>query len=222
MKKLYIVANWKSHMHVPEATKWLDQVAAERNKIIDEQKEVIVCPPFTLLQALKYKIDTFGSLIRVGAQDVSPFEEGSHTGEIAASMLKEFCSYVIVGHSERRKELGETDEQIGGKIQHAAASGLVPILCVQDENTPVPGGVTMAAYEPLFAIGTGQADTPENAAAVCRKIKEAHPNVTALLYGGSVTPDNVRSFTQTDAIDGVLVGSGSLDASTFIGIVQNA
>src|SRR5688572_22125262 len=132
MKKLYIVANWKSHMNVIEATKWLDYVASEKNKIIDKDKEVVVCPPFTLLQALKYKIDTFGSLIRVGSQNVSPFEEGSHTGEIAASMLKEFCSYVIVGHSERRKEFGETDKQIADKIAHAIASGITPILCVQD------------------------------------------------------------------------------------------
>lgn len=208
-------------MHVADSVAWLDQVASEKDVLADD-KTVIVCPPFTLLQALKYKIDTFGSLIAVGAQNVSAFEEGTHTGEVAASQLKEFCSYVIVGHSERRKEFGETDEQIAEKVKLTLASGMMPILCVQDENTPIPEGVTMVAYEPIFAIGTGKPDTPENANKVCRKIRTKNSDVNAVLYGGSVTSQNVHSFTNQEAIDGVLVGSASLDAIKFIEIVQNA
>lgn len=222
MKKLYLVANWKSHMHIADAVKWLDQIAGEKNKIIDEQKTIIVCPPFTILQALKYKIDTFGSLIGVGAQDVSPFEEGAHTGEIAASQLKEFCSYVLIGHSERRKEFGESDSQIAQKAKQVLAISLMPILCVQDENTPIPTGVIMVAYEPIFAIGTGKPDSSENASEVCKKIREKNPSVTTVLYGGSITPENVSSFTEKESIDGVLVGSGSLDATYFIQIIQNS
>jgi triosephosphate isomerase len=222
MKKLYFVANWKSNMHIADAVKWLDHIAGEKHKIIGEDKVVIVCPPFTILQALKYKIDTFGSLIGVGAQNVSPYEEGAHTGEIAAAQLKEFCSYVLIGHSERRNDFSETDAQIAEKVKHSLAAGLIPIFCVQDENTQIPEGVTMVAYEPVAAIGTGNPDSPDNASVVCKKIRDKHTGVQTVLYGGSVAPDNVHSFTDKESIDGVLVGSGSLDAANFINIIQNA
>ncbi len=219
---LYFVANWKSHMHIADAVQWLDYIAGEKNKIIDEQKTIIVCPPFTILQALQYKIDTFGSIIDVGAQDVSPFGEGAYTGEISAAQLSKFCTYVLVGHSERRKNFFESDEVIADKIKQSLAAKLTPILCVQDEQTPIPSGITMVAYEPVFAIGSGKPDTPENADKVCKKIREMNADVVSVLYGGSVSPENVHSFTEKESIDGVLVGSGSLDPASFINIIQNA
>ena len=221
MKKLYLVANWKSHMHVADSVAWLDQIAGEK-EILEDDKVIVICPPFTLLQALQYKIDTFGSLIKVGAQDVSPFPEGAHTGEIAASQLKDFCSYVLVGHSERRETFHETDDMIAKKAEQALENGLIPICCVQDENTPVPKGVEIVAYEPTFAIGSGKPDTPENANLTIKAIKKANPVLSAVLYGGSVTAENVAHFTTEDAIDGVLVGSKSLDPREFIRIIQNA
>lgn len=228
MKKLYLVANWKSHMLLKQATDWLDDYANYTPSTLsgqsdyEDHKTVVVCPPFTLLQSLQYKIGTFNSQIKVGAQDVSPFEEGAYTGEIAASMLKEFCSYVIVGHSERRKYFGETDEMIANKITQAKKAGLTPILCVQDEKTPIPDDVAIVAYEPIFAIGTGKPDTPANANKVCTAIRKKHPQVTAVLYGGSVDPDNVNTFTSQDSIDGALVGGASLDAETFVNIIKKA
>lgn len=222
MKKLYIAANWKSKMTIQEATSWLHAVASENGNLGADTKVVIICPPHTLLQTMQYKIGTFNSHIKIGAQNISPFAEGAYTGEIAASMAKEFCTYTLVGHSERRTHFHEDDQMIAEKIERAHESGLIPILCVQDADTPIPGGVTIVAYEPVFAIGTGKPDTPENAMKVCAKIKQAHPNLEGVLYGGSVTPENVHSFTEKDSIDGVLVGSASLDPKKFVAIVQNA
>ena len=96
-------------MHLAQSTAWLDTLAGSNGNLHQDNKTIIVCPPFTLLQSLMYKIGTFNSQIKVGAQNLSPFEEGAYTGEIAAPMLSEFCSYVIIGHSERREKFGETE-----------------------------------------------------------------------------------------------------------------
>lgn len=209
-------------MTIEEENVWLHKVAAKNGDLGADEKEIIICPPYTLLQTFHYKISTFNSFIKVGAQDVSPFDEGAYTGEIAASMLSEFCTYVIVGHSERREHFGEEDAMLEKKVRQALANNLTPIYCMQDEETKIPTGVTVAAYEPVFAIGTGKPDTPENAQNVIAKIKDNNPELEAVLYGGSITPENVRPFTDKDAIDGVLVGTASLDADAFTRIVHNA
>lgn len=136
-------------------------------------------------------------------------------------MISEFASYVIIGHSERRKEFHETETLLEQKVQEAKISHLEPIFCVQGKTTPVPEEVAIAAYEPVRAIGSGHADTPEDANEVAQFLKD-RKEIPYVLYGGSVTAENVNTFTRQDAIDGVLVGGASLDPEKFAGIVQNA
>ncbi|MCL5970593.1 MAG: triose-phosphate isomerase [Patescibacteria group bacterium] len=218
MKKTFIVANWKSNKTEPEAIKWLQeyQISNIKYPIL---KEVIVCPPFTLLPVLKSHILNHKSAIKLGAQDISPFYKGSYTGEVSGEQIKEFGDFVIIGHSERRKYFNEKENLIEQKVEMAKDYKLNPILCVQGEVLSVPKGVEIVAYEPVFAIGTGNPDVPENADKIAGSIKEKN-KIKFVLYGGSVTSKNVRTFTEMPNIDGVLVGSASLDPLEFAKIIE--
>ena len=219
MEKKYIIANWKSNKLQQESQEWANSF---KEKTFSEEKEVIVCPPFTLLATLAWFAKTNVLPFKLGAQNISAFLAGSYTGEIYAEQIKEYVTYTIIGHSERRNLFHESDEEIAKKVANAKAAGIEIVFCVQDENTSIPEGVTIVAYEPVSAIGSGNPDTPENAAAVAKAIKEKHPQVLSVLYGGSVTPENVHSFTTQSGISGVLVGKASLDPQSFLGIIQNA
>lgn len=221
MKKLYIIANWKSHKTTQEAKQWLDEIASHTFPNVSE-KEIIVCASFTLLPFMKSYIDTLRIPISLGAQNISPFEEGAHTGEINGKQISEFAQYVLIGHSERRREFREDDILIQKKVEMARSNGIQPIVCVLDETTKIPEGVNIVAYELASAIGTGTPDTPESAERVASIIKKSLSSVTATLYGASVTPENAKSFTDCPSIDGVLVGGASLDAQQFIHIINNS
>ncbi|MBI2622753.1 MAG: triosephosphate isomerase [Candidatus Levybacteria bacterium] len=136
--------------------------------------------------------------------------------------MKEFADFVIIGHSERRQNFKETDEMLVKKVQMVQKYLLTPIFCIQNEDTFIPEGVKIVAYEPVEAIGTGNPDTPENAEKVARVIKNTHKDVMYVLYGGSVTSANISGFTKMPSIDGALVGGASLDAKEFTKIIQNA
>lgn len=220
MKKLFIIANWKSNKNIEEATQWIQGMSSFKFPPAEE-KEVIICPPFTLLSTLKSLIDGEKLPIKIGSENLSPFGQGAYTGEESAEQVKEFAEYVILGHSERRKNFGETDEVLSQKVKKALDNNLTPIYCVQGIDTPIPAGVQLVAYEPVFAIGTGTPDTPEDAEFVAKTIKEKH-SVKYVIYGGSVTGEDVRKFTQLPSVDGVLVGGASLDAEKFIKIIENS
>jgi triosephosphate isomerase len=222
MKKLLIVANWKSNKTSVEATKWLDGIQSSEFRVQNqENKQAIICPPFTLLPQLSAEIKKAQLPFKLGAQNISTFDEGAFTGEINGKQIKEFAEYVLIGHSERRQNLGETPDMIEKKVVMANKYGLIPILCVQNESTPIPSGVTIVAYEPPSAIGSGKPDTPENAEKVIQTIKENH-TITSVLYGGSVTDENVAAFTQMQNIDGVLIGGASLEPTKFLQILLHA
>lgn len=221
MKKLFIVANWKSNKTESEAKDWLERFKIYDLGIKNNEKEIVICPPFTLLPILKSYLLHHKSNIKLGAQDVSPYPLGAYTGAVAAAQLAEFVTHVIIGHSERRKYFREEDQVLANKVDMAKDAALTPIFCVQDETTDVPKGVKIVAYEPVSAIGTGNPDTPENANAVAETLKERN-KIEHVLYGGSVTKDNVALFTQMSHIDGVLVGGASLDPEHFSQIVANA
>ncbi len=222
MKKLYIVANWKAQKTSQEARDWLEKFLTYNNQHTTiNNKEIIVCPPYTQLPMMRDFVKRNGLPFKLGAQDVSPFGMGAYTGAVAAEQLKELVRYVIVGHSERRRHFGETDVAIADKVKLAVVSSIAPILCVQGAETPVPEGVSIVAYEPVFAIGSGIPDTPDNADMVAKILKERYA-LLAVLYGGSVNSLNVSGFTQKEHIDGVLVGGASLEAEEFLTIMHNA
>lgn len=179
-----------------------------------EKNEIIICPPFTQLANVKELLKLHQLPFAIGAQDIAANGSGAFTGEIPGALLKEFASFCLIGHSERRKYQGETREMLDEKTGMALSSGIVPIFCVQDEHTLIPPGITLVAYEPVAAIGTGQADTPENASCVAQKIKEKQAAVS-VLYGGSITSENAPFFFNEKEIDGILIGKASLDPKEF-------
>lgn len=213
MKPLFIAGNWKSNKTLKEAQEWLTSFTATWGSHIT----VILCVPYTLLGFFAAKKPPF----LLGAQDISPFGEGAYTGEINAKQIKDFAQWVIIGHSERRNTFKETDDLLRQKVEQAKTAGLKIIFCVPDATTPVPQNVDIVAYEPVWAIGTGQPDTPANANAVMTSIK-AKSQGAQVIYGGSVTNENVASFVDQPAIDGVLPGGASLDPKKFADLIAHA
>lgn len=222
MKKLLIVANLKCYKTEIEAKEWLENLKTELETVdLTGEKEVIVCPPFTLLSLFKTFFVENNLNIKLGGQNVSQFGEGAFTGEVNAKQLKEFADFVLIGHSERRTNFNETNEILLQKTKLSIDNSLTPIFCIQDSTTNIPEGVTILAYEPVFAIGSGNPDTPENANDVAKELLERKTGAN-ILYGGSVSSQNVNSFTSKDNVSGVLVGGASLEAKEFVQIVKNA
>jgi triosephosphate isomerase len=224
MKKIFLIANWKSNKTTEEAKGWLEQFQAASFKpeeLVD--KEIIICPPFLLLPYLHTAQTQQNKLVfKLGVQDLSPYDAGAFTGEEPPKLVKEYADFAIIGHSERRTHFHETDDLLLQKVKMSQKYNLVPIYCIQNKDTPVPLGVTLVAYEPPTAIGTGNPDTPENAQRVAQTVRYKYPYVTSVFYGGSVTPDNIQSFVKMEHINGVLVGGASLDPVKFATLIKNA
>jgi triosephosphate isomerase (TIM) len=223
MKQLIIAGNWKSNKTVSEAGAWITQFAPHILSVKDSLKEVtpLVCAPYSDLYLMHSLVKEMSLPVALGAQDVSPFPEGAYTGEVSARMLKDMCEWVIIGHSERRKLLGEKEDELFGEVKQAKAAGLKVIYCVSDELMAIPPEVDVIGYEPTWAIGTGKTDTPENANATLTKFK-AKTGIHLAVYGGSITADNVAEFVKQPAIDGALVGGASLDPEKFLKLIVNA
>ncbi len=215
MLKPLLVANWKMNHGIAEAAEFLKTLKS--TELLGD-RELVICPSFTSLFAFK------NSGLVYGAQNMHWEESGAFTGEVSASMLKELgCSYVLIGHSERRQLFGETDETVAKKVTVALAHGLTPIVCVRsiDEVTPaLVGKDIVIAYEPVWAIGTGKAATPEHAQEVHTAIRKLVGESVRIIYGGSVTVDNASSLMAQPDVNGLLVGGASLDVTNFLNIMQ--
>jgi len=211
--------------------------------------ELLVCPPATLLAPVADVLQ--GSSVQLGGQDCHAAENGAHTGDVAATMLADIgCAYVIVGHSERRQDHGETDTVVRAKAEAAHGAGLIAIVCVGETEQEreagraldvvagqirgsLPAGATagntVVAYEPVWAIGTGRTPTPEEIQAVHAHARQsiavalgdAEAGGIRILYGGSVKPDNATEFMRLSDVDGALVGGASLKAADFLAIAQS-
>lgn len=224
MEKKYIIGNWKSNKNIIETESWFKtfQILYTHNQQLSlHNLEIVICPPFVFLPLVKKLRDELQLPIKIGVQDISPFGNGAYTGEVSASQISEFAQYVIIGHSERRNNFGEDDKLLAEKVSRANEANLNIIYCVQDKKTFIPKGVTIVAYEPVWAIGTGKTDTPENANLVAQTIRQKWSG-NVIIYGGSVTPDNIKSFITTEYIDGVLPGGGSLEPNKFWEMIVNA
>ncbi|MFH1536053.1 MAG: triose-phosphate isomerase [Patescibacteria group bacterium] len=218
MKNIWVIANWKSNKTIAEALDWISKVGPQIPKA--DNLKVVVCPAFNALSEVKKAIEVGGFPLMLGAQDLSPFGLGAYTGEESAELLSSFVDLAILGHSERRKNFGETDEIIAKKVEQTLANKIIPLVCVQGEETPVPEGCKLVAYEPIFAIGSGNSDTPENVNRMANLFKQRIDSDLKIIYGGSVNSGNVKSFITQEAISGVLVGNASLDAQEFIKICR--
>jgi triosephosphate isomerase len=249
-----MAGNWKMNLNHQEAVVLVQKLAAAlADKKHDFAKaEVVVLPPFTDLRGVQTSVDGDKLPIKYGAQDVSTQDSGAYTGEISAGMLAKLgCSYVVAGHSERREYHAETDAVVNAKAKKAIEAGMTPIVCVgeglevrkegrQVEHTlaQVEGslaGLTadqvaalVVAYEPVWAIGTGEVATPEDAQEVCSAIRakvaelwgDTAGNALRILYGGSVKAANVAGIMAKQDVDGCLVGGASLDYEEFGGICR--
>ena len=216
-KNIWIIANWKSNKTIQEALDWVAKVGSAIPK--QDNLKVVVCPTFSCLSEVKKAVTVGNFPLMVGSQDLSPFDKGAYTGEESASLLKQLVNLSLIGHSERRQNFSEADEMISKKVKQAKNNDIIPLVCIQGEDTLVPEGCQLVAYEPIFAIGSGNADTPDSANSVATILRQNNQGLE-VLYGGSVTSENVKSFLNKENISGVLVGNASLDAREFIRIVN--
>jgi len=247
-RKPIIAGNWKMNNTVAEALALVAEI--KRWAVEIKGVEIVLCPPFTALQAVSNAIS--GTAIGLGAQNMHWEKSGAFTGEVSAAMLRElYCHYVIIGHSERRTLFGETDDAVNRKVKTALASNLHPIVCVGETLQQRKAGQTEAvirtqvlnglkdigpdqfppvimAYEPVWAIGTGMTATPEQAQDVHCFIRgllqemagERVAQAVRIQYGGSVKPANAKELFHQSDIDGGLIGGAALDADAFMAIVN--
>jgi triosephosphate isomerase len=249
MRRYLRVGNWKMHKTVGEAVELARAIRAGV-EARPPQVDVVVCPPFTALLAVAEALK--GSRVAVGAQNMSSENQGAFTGEVSPVMLTDVgCSFVILGHSERRQIFGEDDEGVGDKVGAAVTHGLTPLICVGETLSERESGRTLEvierqveralrhlgaeearriviSYEPVWAIGTGHAASPEQAEEVQAFIRKlvsishgAGPaEALRILYGGSVKPDNIGALMAQGDIDGALVGGACLQPRPFLDIVN--
>ena len=242
-----VAGNWKMNLNHLEAIALVQKLAFSLTPEDHDAVECVVVPPFVDLRSVQTLVDGDKLRIRYGAQDLSVHDSGAYTGEVSGAMLAKLgCTYVLVGHSERREHHAETDEVVAAKVQAALRHGLLPLLCVGEplevrragehvahcteqlrralEGVPVEAArALVVAYEPVWAIGTGEVATPDDAQEVCAALRSAlaelYPGETAdqvrVLYGGSAKAANLAELVAQADVDGALVGGASLDAEEF-------
>jgi triosephosphate isomerase len=247
-----MAGNWKMNLNHFEALALVQKLAFALNDKDFEAVEVVVLPPFTDIRSVQTLIEGDKYDLKYGAQDLSAQDSGAYTGEISGAMLAKLgCSYVVVGHSERRAQHDETNAIVNAKSIAALRHGLIPIVCVGEDLSVRQAGNAVSvvleqldgslagltgeqvaglviAYEPVWAIGTGEVATPEDAQEVCGAIRdrvrevwgEGAADSVRVLYGGSVRSANVAAIMAKPDIDGALVGGASLDSDDFVGIVR--
>ena len=246
-----IAGNWKlqqDHLQAIALVQKLSWTLQDASHDFDSV-EVAVFPPFTDLRSVQTLVDAEKFRVRYGSQDISEHDSGAYTGEVSGAFLAKLgSSYAIVGHSERRQHHAETDAIVGRKAAAAVRHGLTPVICVgetaddleqhgaaavpvqqlRDVLDELPTGEFVVAYEPVWAIGSGKAASPEQAEQVCSALRELIAEVrdqdtadaTRILYGGSVKSANIAGFMREPNIDGALVGGASLDAAEFAAIAR--
>ena len=246
-RKVLIAGNWKMNGLLKESSELAKEIASNVKRM-NTKAEVLVCPPYTLLQTVKKALR--GSKVLLGAQNCHTEEKGAHTGDISPMMLKDLgCSYVILGHSERRHDHHETNALVCQKAEAALKAGLKVIICVGETleerekgealdvcarqiKASVPSistaSNTVIAYEPVWAIGTGKTATPQDAEEVhahirkilAQKLSKSVASKMRILYGGSMKPANAEELLKMEDIDGGLIGGASLKAADFTAIIE--
>lgn len=219
----YVFGNWKANKTVQEAAIWCqDLFIFTKKRPLPTNISTVLCPSFIHLTTVASFITLYRLPLKLGVQDLSSFSNGAYTGHTTAPMLKGLVNFAIIGHSERRKYDAETEVALFDKIARCREAGIEPVYCIQDADMEIPANCDFVAYEPVWAIGTGKAETPENADAVAKKIQERANRKITVIYGGSVTPENVASYTKMPHLRGVLPGGASLKPDSFAQLILNA
>lgn len=218
----YIIANWKANKNLQEVSDWVNLFNSHIHGTLLESLnnnsiQCIICPAFPYMTYVSEHIFNHKNIL-IGSQDIAPIEKGSYTGEVTAVMIQDFASAVIIGHSERRKHFAETDESVQKKTTLATQLSLTSIVCVRGTEDFIPSNSSMVAYEPVHAIGTGMNEPLDNVIEMKKSLKLS--TEIPYLYGGSVTRDNAKEYIDSSEIDGLLIGSASLDPIHYIDIAK--
>ncbi len=215
----YLIANWKAHKNLTEASIWIETFLKAlavnehlKQLLVSGELKIVMCPSYPLIVPVKQLL-VRNPEISLGSQDVSTYEEGSYTGEVTARMLSGLVDYAIIGHSERRKIEGDNQMKLENKVTQAVQFGIAPIFCISNSNQSIPNDVTLVAYEPVEAIGTGK--NTELDSVLTMKHKSPLDSPTVYLYGGSVNKNDASVYLKSDEIGGFLVGTASLNPLDF-------
>lgn len=223
----YLIANWKCYKSEQDSLLWLDEFLGKYSPHPD--MEVVLAPSFLAISRMAERIKNSGlNGISLAAQNVSAFPRGGYTGELSADLLKAYAQYAIIGHSERRKYCRETQNDITNKVAEAADAGLIPLLCLDDENlapqlasiADVEAQEMILAYTPSYALNSQIAEPVESVEKAVADMKKFRPKAKCI-YGGAVNDKNASLYWNTENVDGIFVGKASHDVNHFIGILQS-
>lgn len=213
----YFIANWKANKNFDEAISWVNELTHLRQGFGGQASwTIIICPAYPLIAPVKKAVGNRPNIF-IGAQDVSQFDKGAHTGEVPAYSLAGLVDFAIVGHSERR-DMGETDEVIESKIRNLQKYNIKPILCIRGKNDKIPPNISFVAYEPVENIGTGKNKLLKETLEV-KKTLNLNKS-TAFIYGAGVSEGNIKEYLESSEIDGLLMGTASLDPQSFYRIIS--
>ncbi|OGK16071.1 hypothetical protein A2774_01730 [Candidatus Roizmanbacteria bacterium RIFCSPHIGHO2_01_FULL_39_12c] len=213
----YFIANWKANKNLSEALSWIDDFIS--NTEDKTEAKFIISPPAPFLYPLKEKIKGRNN-VYLAAQDISRFAGGSYTGEVTAKSIQSLVDFAIIGHSERRNLFQENYDALQKKTELAQKYNIEPIFCLRDEKDQIPATVKIVAYEPVYAIGSGNNEPLEQV--IKQKAKIIGDKQLTFLYGGSVNEKNSSTYLKSGQLDGFLVGNASLNPSEFLNIVKSA
>ena len=224
--KRFVIGNWKCHKSLADARSWFDEFAELYRPVANVS--VILAPTFICLEGLSAHVGKLGlEGVSLAAQDVSPFPKGAYTGTVAADMVKGLVDYVIVGHSDRRRYFHETSQEVANKVNEVVDAGLVPIVCV-DRPYAMSQLTALAdidcekmiiAYGPVDALSTRIPQPVKEVVEAVELISRVHPS-RPVIYGGSISPENVRRYASISGISGLFIGAASLDAKSFAAICR--
>lgn len=221
----YLIANWKSHKTLSEVKTWMNVFLSyyheDKNiqqSLIQQNISIILCPPYPFITTVLELTKNIQG-VSLGSQDISAFPPGKYTGEVSARSLSGLTRYAIVGHHERKKYFHETHALIERKIANAIENSIIPIVCVDSTVLHFTELPRFIAYEPAESIGTGFTMPLEEIIKVKKQMRLSKSQI--FIYGGSIKPENVKKYLESDEINGLLIGSTSLHIQDFISLMQN-
>lgn len=215
----YVIANWKANKTIDGAVDWMKQFTKHDFSQIKDQFRIIIAAPFHALTTVKNVTDQY-IFMNTGAQDLSRLPSGAYTGEVTAQMLYGLVDYVLIGHSERRNVFHETNEDVAQKAKQAKSFGIEPIICIRSGEDTIPAHTKFVMFEPPGSIGTGNNQPVSDVLHAQSMIDPMHRYT--FIYGGSVDTSNIQDYVQQEHINGIVMGSASLDPDHFYATITAA